>query len=76
MDQQPAQQGGLLTRTPTPLSKSAGNTCWLTVWAAALVAVGSVQGASFQVLYAFPPNCGPNAPVVQGRDGAFYGTAS
>jgi uncharacterized repeat protein (TIGR03803 family) len=42
--------------------------------AAALMAVPSAGAASFQVLHAFSSNSSPTAPVVQGNDGAFYGT--
>jgi uncharacterized repeat protein (TIGR03803 family) len=42
--------------------------------AASLIAVPSAGAAGFQVLQALSSNSSPTAPVVQGKDGAFYGT--
>jgi uncharacterized repeat protein (TIGR03803 family) len=49
------------------------NVSFIAVGVAALLAVHS-RAASFQVLHAFSTNSSPAAPVVQGKDSAFYGT--
>lgn len=38
------------------------------------LACAAVQAASYKVLYSFPTNSDPSSTLVQGKDGAFYGT--
>jgi uncharacterized repeat protein (TIGR03803 family) len=55
------------------LSRTLNVTC-IALLAAFVFAGHFAPAASFQVLHGFSSNSSPTAPVIEGKDGAFYGT--
>jgi len=59
---------------PSPRLRSRSGAYFCLAIAAALLTIAPVRGASFKVLYSFPTNSDPSSTLVQGCDGALYGT--